>query len=224
MVNFWIINQTLHFRKIECSLGGCMQLRSLLPLVFDSHKAVLIDLLFFLDSSDPCRALNIVCLERDCLGVHSRCPWTLSLQHVICADRSPYSGVILIDLRFSWLSSFRILCVLYLNGHLVDYAQDIAFKEDTVELVSVSGLWTLLHLAFHSHKVVQIHLWFFLVSSDWYRVFEMVYLERDYLGVYSRCPLLLSMTHVIRVHCGYPISRVLTRSLILLLHDLFDTI
>jgi len=52
----------------------------------------------------------------------------------------------------------------------------------------------------------------------------MVYLERDCFGVHSRYPLLLSMTHVIRVHCGYPNCRVLTRSPIFLLHDVLDTI
>jgi len=52
----------------------------------------------------------------------------------------------------------------------------------------------------------------------------MVYLERDCLGVDTWYPLLLSMEHVIRAHCGYPNGRVLTRSLIFLLHDLLNTI
>jgi len=51
----------------------------------------------------------------------------------------------------------------------------------------------------------------------------MVYLERDCLRVDSRCPLTLSMTHVIRAHCGYPNCRVLTRSPIFLLHALLNT-
>ena len=51
----------------------------------------------------------------------------------------------------------------------------------------------------------------------------MVYLERDCFGVHSRYPLLLSLTHVIRAHCGYPNGRVLTRSPIFLLHDVLDT-
>ena len=85
MANLWIMYKRLHLRKIECSLWKCVHLRSCLHLVFDHHDMTLIHVWFFLDCLDQYRALEIACLERHCLGVHSRCPWTLSRWHVIRA-------------------------------------------------------------------------------------------------------------------------------------------
>ena len=64
--------------------------------------------------------------------------------------------MIVIDLGFSRLMVFQILYILLGNGPLVDYIEGIAFEEDRAGLLSVSRLWSLLHLVFRSPKVILI--------------------------------------------------------------------
>jgi len=184
----------------------------------------LIHLWFFLDCLDQYRALDIACLERDCLGVNSRCPRTLFMWLVICWDTPTQPAMYFLDLRFFCFMIFWILCILHCNGQLVDYAQDIAFEGGKVYGVCVCAEEPFLHLAFHSPNAILVPLWFFLDSYIQHRVFNIICLERDCFGVHSRCPLTLSMTLVIRAHRGYPNRRILTRSLIFLLHDVLTAI
>ena len=72
--------------------------------------------------------------------------------------------MIVIDLGFSWFTIFYILYILLGNKPLVDYIEGIAFEEGRAGLLSVSGLWSLLHLVFRGPKVILIRLWFFLDS------------------------------------------------------------
>jgi hypothetical protein len=101
--------------------------------------------------------------------------------------------MIVIDLGFSWFMIFWILYILLGNGPLVDYIEGIAFEEDRAGLLSVSGLWSLLHLVFRSPKVILIRLWFFLDSQYWCTSIGIVCLDLECAWVHSRCGLLLSM-------------------------------
>ena len=141
MVNLWIITRHCIWEGKVQLVSVCAQVRSLLHLVFGHHKITLIHLLFFWDLYDHCRVSHAVCLERDFLGVHSRCPWMLSMTHVIHADRSPYSGVILIDLRFFCFMIFWILYILCRNGQLVDCRQAMLFEGGKVYAVCVCLCW-----------------------------------------------------------------------------------
>ena len=193
-MNWWNIHQCRCLRPVQCRFRfECVCTRErFAPRVWQSNGDFDPCVIFF-DSFDHYQAWNIACLERDGFLVDSWYPLLLSMWHVIRWDRSPYSGVILIDLRFSWLLSFRILCVLHLNGQLVDHTQDIAFEEDRVQLMKVLvqlGACCTLSL------VVTTWLWsiydfFWIVLINIERWISLVWSETvlvSIVGVLERCP------------------------------------
>ena len=173
---------------------------------------------FFWISYHQYRVFDIVCLERDCLGVDTWYPLLLSMNLVIRWDRSPYSGVILIDLRFFWSMLFLILYILWRNGQLVDYAQDIAFEEDTVQVASV---FVLRSPSCSLHFIVTMSFWsicdFFLTHLltiecwKWFIWSETVF--ESIVGIPFCCQCCMSFMQS-GVH---PNRHILTRSLIFLL-------
>jgi len=85
------------------------------------------------------RVLDIACLERHGVGVHSQCTLPLWMQPVIPSDWSLWMVTIVIDLGFSWFMIFFMLRVLHLKAWLVDYVHAIAFEGGRVQPVSVSA-------------------------------------------------------------------------------------
>ena len=222
MVNRWIIYTTLHLKKIQCCLWVCLYWGAVCTLHFIVTMSFwsIRDFLWTLTINIECWKWFIwsETILESIVGIRFCCHWHMSFVQtglpIVVWFRS------ISDFLDSRALEYYVYCIWMVNWwimHTTLHLRKIQCR------LCVFVLRSCLHLAFHSHKVVQIHLWFFLVSSAYYRVFEMVYLERDCFGVHSRYPLLLSLTHVIRAHCGYPNGRVLTRSPIFLLHALLTT-
>jgi len=136
-----------------------------LHLVFRDHKFILVGSWFFLDSHYHYQCSDLVCLDRECAEVQSRCGLLVSMRTSFVFVRPAQSVEVCIDLGFFGLKSFWILYVLYTNDLLAEYIQGLACKDGTVQLVWVLvHLWALSYLVFGGHEATLIGSWFFLDS------------------------------------------------------------
>ena len=190
------------WRKIQCSLWVLVHSGVVCTSSLMVSRLFWSVCYFFFDFCVQYKVSDAVCLERDCVWVNSRCPLTLSMTRVIRWDRSPYSGVILIDLRFFCFMIFFIPYILQFNGQLVDYKPDIAFEAGRVQLVSVSAVrspcCTLSLVSMSTLRGYFDPFVIFLDSFDHFRVSDIACYERNCFAVDSRCPWTLSMQQVIR--------------------------